>query len=316
MEKKIRIGISECLLGHQVRYDGGHKWDRFLTDTLGQYVEYVPVCPEVECGLGVPREAMRLVGNPESPRLVTVRTRQDLTEKMVAWARKRVKELENESLCGFIFKSDSPSSAMERVKVYNDKGIAVKKGKGIFARIFMEHFPLIPSEEDGRLHDQKLRENFIESIFTLMRWRELLEQKMRAGNLVAFHTQNKFLLLSHSDKHCRMAGKLVAAGKSMQAKELYEKYESLLMEALRLKTTIKKNVNVLQHMMGYFKEELSLDEKQELLEVITEYRKGYIPLIVPVTLINHYVRKYKEPYLSWQTYLNPHPVALQLRNHV
>jgi uncharacterized protein YbgA (DUF1722 family)/uncharacterized protein YbbK (DUF523 family) len=315
MGKKIRIGISECLLGHQVRYDGGHKWDRFLTDTLGQYVEYVLVCPEVEAGLGVPREAMRLVGNPESPRLVTIRTQQDLTERMTAWARKRVKELKKENLCGFIFKSDSPSSGMERVKVYNNKGIAVKEGKGIFARMFMDHFPLVPVEEEGRLHDPKLRENFIESIFTLMRWRELLQQKMTVGNLVAFHTQTKLLLLSHSDKHYRMMGKLVAAGKSMPAKELYEKYETLLMEALKLKTTIKKNANVLQHMMGYFKGQLSSDEKQEMLEVIGEYRKDYIPLIVPVTLINHYVRKYREPYLSQQTYLNPHPIALKLRNH-
>jgi uncharacterized protein YbgA (DUF1722 family)/uncharacterized protein YbbK (DUF523 family) len=315
MGKKIRIGISECLLGHEVRYDGGHKWDRFLTDTLGQYVEYVPVCPEVECGLGVPREAMRLVGNPESPRLVTVRTRQDLTERMAAWARKRVKELEKENLYGFIFKSGSPSSGMERVRVYSDKGMPVKEGRGIFARIFMERFPLIPSEEEGRLHDPKLRENFIESIFTLMRWRELLQQKMTAGNLVPFHTQTKLLLLSHSDKHYRMMGKLVAAGKSMPAKELYEKYETLLMEALKLKTTVKKNANVLQHMMGYFKAQLSSDEKQEMLEVIGEYREGYVPLIVPVTLVNHYVRKYKEPYLSQQTYLNPHPIALQLRNH-
>jgi uncharacterized protein YbgA (DUF1722 family)/uncharacterized protein YbbK (DUF523 family) len=315
MDKKIRIGVSECLLGHQVRYDGGHKWDRFLTDTLGQYVEYVPVCPEVECGLGVPREAMRLIGDPESPRLVTIRTREDLTDRMVAWARGRVKELEEENLCGFIFKSDSPSSGMERVKVYTDKGMPEKKGKGIFASIFMEHFPLIPVEEEGRLHDPKLRENFIESIFTLMRWRELLSQGKSVRNLVAFHTQNKMLLFSHSEKHHRMMGKLVAAGKSAPANELYEKYETLLMEALKLKTTIKKNTNVLQHMMGYFKQQLSSDEKQEMLEVIGEYRKGYIPLIVPVTLLNHYVRKYKEPYLVQQTYLNPHPIALQLRNH-
>ena len=179
----------------------------------------------------------------------------------------------------------------------------------------MDHFPLIPVEEEGRLHDPKLRENFIESIFSLMRWRELLQQKMSVGNLVDFHTQNKLLLFSHSDKHHRMMGKLVAAGKSMPVRELYKSYETMLMGALNLKTTIKKNANVLQHMMGYFKEQLSSDEKQEMLEVIGEYQKGYIPLIVPVTLINHYVRKYKEPYLSRQTYLNPHPMALQLRNH-
>jgi len=315
MENKIRLGISACLLGQNVRYDGGHKLDRFLTDTLGQYVDYVPVCPEVECGLGIPRESMRLVGNPESPRLVTVRSGQDLTERMQTWAKKRVRELESEDLCGFIFKSDSPSSGMERVKVYNEKGMPEKTGRGMFARAFMEHFPLIPVEEEGRLHDPKLRESFIESIFTLKRWREVAQGKKTLGTLVVFHTQHKLLALSHSEKHFRAMGKLVAEGKKLPLNDLYAQYETLLMEALKLKTTLKKNVNVLQHMMGYFKEQLSKDEKQELLEILDEYRKGYIPLIVPVTLINHYVRKYKQDYLREQVYLNPHPIALQLRNH-
>jgi uncharacterized protein YbgA (DUF1722 family)/uncharacterized protein YbbK (DUF523 family) len=316
MEKKIRLGISTCLLGEKVRFDGGHKWDRYLTGTLGEYVEYVPVCPEVECGLGVPRESMRLVGDPENPRLVTTRTNRDLTDRMVQWARKRVVELEKEDLCGFIFKSDSPSSGMERVKVYNEKGMPVKKGRGMFARTFMEHFPLIPVEEEGRLHDPKLRENFIESIFTLMRWRELLQDGRSRKNLVGFHTQNKLLLLSHSEKHYRLMGKLVATVKEKPIEEVYGAYEGLLMDTLSLKTTIKKNANVLQHMMGYFKKDLSSDEKQELLEVIEEYRKGYVPLIVPITLMNHYVRKYDQSYLKQQTYLQPHPMALQLRNHV
>jgi uncharacterized protein YbgA (DUF1722 family) len=270
----------------------------------------------VECGLGVPRESMRLVGDPENPRLVTTRTNRDLTDRMVQWARKRVVELEKEDLCGFIFKSDSPSSGMERVKVYNEKGMPVKKGRGMFARTFMEHFPLIPVEEEGRLHDPKLRENFIESIFTLMRWRELLQEGRSRKNLVGFHTQNKLLLLSHSEKHYRLMGKLVATVKEKPIEEVYGAYEGLLMDTLSLKTTIKKNANVLQHMMGYFKKDLSSDEKQELLEVIDEYRKGYVPLIVPITLMNHYVRKYDQSYLKQQTYLQPHPMALQLRNHV
>jgi uncharacterized protein YbgA (DUF1722 family)/uncharacterized protein YbbK (DUF523 family) len=315
MEDKIRLGVSACLLGQNVRYDGGHKLDQYLTDTLGQYVEYVPVCPEVECGLGVPREAMRLVGDPESPRLVTVRTQQDFTDRMLTWAKKRVKELEREGLCGFIFKSDSPSSGMERVKVYNEKGMPQKSGKGMFARTFMEHFPLVPAEEEGRLHDPILRESFIESIFTLRRWRQVVQGKKSLGTLVVFHTQHKLLMLSHSENHYRAMGKLVAEGRKFPLNDLYAKYEMLLMEALRLRTTLKKNANVLQHMMGYFKERLSKDEKQELLEILDEYRRGYIPLVVPITLINHYVRKYKEDYLRQQVYLNPHPIALQLRNH-
>ena len=312
----IRLGISTCLLGEPVRYDGGHKRDRFITDTLGQYVEFVPVCPETECGLGVPRESMRLQGDPASPRLVTSRTGVDHTDRMVAWAERRLKELEQEDLCGFIFKSDSPSSGMERVRVYSDKGMPERKGVGIFARMFMEHFPLLPVEEEGRLHDPKLRENFIESIFTLKRWRDLLKDHPTRGKLVAFHTEHKLLILSHSPRHSQLMGKLVAGAKQIPPGKLYREYEALFVAALMVKTTVKKNTNVLQHMMGYFKKELSPDEKQELMEVIDGYHEGLAPLIVPITLLRHYVRKYDQPYLKEQVYLNPHPVELKLRNHV
>ncbi len=235
---------------------------------------------------------------------------------MVAWAEKRVRELEKEDLCGFIFKSDSPSSGMIRVKVYNEKGMPHKVGIGIFARAFMEHFPLIAVEDDGRLNDPLIRENFILQIFTMKRWRDNVAQKPDMGNLVDFHTRNKLLILSHSPKHYRLMGKLVADGKKMPIKDLYHQYQLLLMEALKLKTTIRKNINVLQHLMGYFKKQLSGDEKQELLEVFDQYRNEYVPLIVPITLINHYVRKYDQPYLKQQTYLNPHPLELKLRTHV
>jgi uncharacterized protein YbgA (DUF1722 family) len=192
----------------------------------------------------------------------------------------------------------------------------VKKGVGIFARTFMEHFPLLPVEDEGRLHDPKLRENFVERIFTLKRWRKVLTKKESRGNLVDFHTQHKLLILSHSPKHSQLMGKIVARAKDIPLKEIYQQYQTILMEALQLKTTPKKNANVLMHMMGYFKEELSSNEKKELLEVIDHYRQEYIPLIVPITLINHYVRKYDQSYLKQQIYLNPHPLELQLRNHV
>jgi len=316
--QKIRLGISACLLGEPVRFDGGHQWDRFITDTLGKYVEFVSVCPEAECGLGVPREAMRLVGDPEAPRLMTVRTKIDLTDRLVTWARKRVEELEQEDLRGFIFKSKSPSSGMERVRVYNEAatGSPVTRGVGMFARIFMEHFPLLPVEEEGRLHDPVLRENFIERIFVLQRWRELLAAKPKLGDLVTFHTRHKLLILAHSTNHYRELGRLVARAKEVPVQEFSENYQSRLMEALRLKTTPKKNTNVLHHLMGYFKKDLTSDEKQELLEIIASYHQGYVPLVVPITLINHYVRKYNQPYLKEQFYLHPHPVELQLRNHV
>jgi len=316
MEKNFRIGISSCLLGNEVRWNSGHKLDKYLTRTLGQFVEYVPVCPEVEAGFGVPRESFRLVGDPDTPRLITFKSKTDHTDRMLAWATKRVKELAKEDLCGFIFKSDSPSSGMIRVKVYNEKGMPHKVGIGIFARAFMAQFPLLPVEDDGRLNDPSIRENFILQIFTMKRWRDNLARKQSMGSLVDFHTRNKLLILSHSQKHYRLMGKLVAAGKKMPIKELYHQYQILLMEALKLKTTIRKNTNVLQHLMGYFKKELSGDEKQELLEIFEQYRSEYVPLIVPITLINHYVRKYDQPYLKQQTYLNPHPLELKLRNHV
>jgi uncharacterized protein YbgA (DUF1722 family)/uncharacterized protein YbbK (DUF523 family) len=314
--EKIKLGISTCLLGENVRFDGGHKLDRYLKDTLGQYVDYVPVCPEVECGFGVPREAFRLVGHPDAPRLVTTRTKQDHTERMAAWAEKRVKELEKEDLCGYIFKSGSPSSGMERVKVYDDNGVPEKVGVGLFARVFREHFPLLPVEEEGRLHDPKLRENFIERIFALKRWRDGLQEKQSLKALIGFHTRNKLLLLAHSPQHHRQMGKLVAAGKDFPLKDLYARYQEIFLEALRLKTTNKKHTNVLMHMLGYFKEQLSAAEKQEVLELIEQYRQESLPLVVPMILMIHYVRKYDETYLKEQTYLQPHPAELHLRNHV
>jgi len=304
------------LLGQKVRYDGGHKQDRFITDTLGKFVEFVPVCPEVECGLGVPREAMRLLGTPDSPRLVTIHTGQDNTERMVRWAGEKIVHLKKEGLCGFIFKSNSPTSGMERIKVYNKDGIPVKKGVGVFSRIFIDHFPLLPVEDEGRLHDPSLRENFLESLFIMKHWREFILQEPGLRHLVDFHTRHKLLILSHSPKDYRLLGKLVAQAGEIPRQELYARYQTLLMTALNLKTTVKKNVNVLFHIMGFFKKIFSTSEKEELLEVIDNYRMGYIPLIVPITLLNHYIRKYDQGYLMNQYYLNPHPVELKLRNHV
>ena len=315
MKNRIKIGISQCLLGENVRWNGGHARSRFITDTLSYYVDFVPVCPEVEAGFPIPRETFRLVGNPDNPRLLTSRSKVDHTEKMVQWASQRVKKLEKEDLCGFIFKKDSPNSGLYRVKVYNDKGMPVKKGVGLFARAFTERFPRIPVEEEGRLNDPNLRENFIERIFTLKRWRETLEKKKSVGSLVEFHTRHKLLILSHSQTHYRALGKLVAQGKSLPVETLYDHYELQLLESLNLKATVKKNINVLLHLLGYFKKELSPDEKQEVLEIIERYREGYVPLVVPITLINHFVRKYQQPYLLQQVYLNPHPVELKLRNH-
>lgn len=315
-EEKIRLGVSSCLLGEKVRFDGSHKHDRFLTETLGKYVEYVPVCPEVEMGLPTPRETLRLVGEPGAQRLVFSKSGEDITARMQSWAQKRVAELEKENLSGFVFKSKSPSSGMERVKLYDKNGVPNKQGVGLFAQAFMEHFPLLPVEEDGRLHDPRLRENFIEIIFTLKRWRESIAHGKTRGALVDFHSRHKLLILSHSPEIYRQMGKLVAGQMGLDIKETYAEYIALLMKGLRLKATVAKHVNVLQHILGYFKNQLSADEKQEVLQVIRDYRSGLIPLIVPITLLNHFVRKYEQPYLQQQVYLSPHPLELQLRNHV
>jgi len=316
MTEKIRVGISSCLLGEKVRYDGGHKLDRLVRDFLGPYLDFVPVCPEVELGLPTPREALRLVEREDGAHLVFSRSGEDITGAMTAWAERRVQELEGEALCGFIFKSRSPSSGMERVKLYGKGGIPVKGGVGIFARVFMARFPLIPVEEDGRLHDARLRENFVECLFVFRRWRQLLAGPQRAGALVAFHTRHKLLLMAHSPELYRAMGKLVADPKSLPLEDLYTCYQERLMQGMRLLPTVAKHVNVLHHILGYFKRDLGADEKAEALELIEHYRQGHLPLIVPVTLLNHFVRKYRQPYLAEQYYLNPHPVELQLRNHV
>lgn len=315
MLSPIKLGISSCLMGNKVRYDGGHSHDRFLTQTLGLFVDYVPVCPEVECGMPTPREAVRLVGAPENPRLVTQKTAVDKTDQMKIWIKRRIKELAKEDLCGFVFRSKSPSSGLYRIRVYGDDGKVRKTGTGLFAKAFTDAFPRIPVEEAGRLNDPKLRENFIENIFSLQRWRNFLDKKMTLGGLVEFHTQNKLLILSHNQAIYRKMGKLVAQGKNTDLDPLVDQYEELLLKALKLQSTSKKNINVLHHILGYFKKNLSSDEKQELLSVIDQYGSGYVPLIVPITLIKHYVMKYDKPWLKIQTYLNPHPFELKLRNY-
>lgn len=318
MKDKIRLGISSCLLGQNVRFDGGHKMNRYLHDILAPYVEYVPVCPEVEIGLPIPRPALRQVdAGKGNVRLVFSKSGEDITERMQEWAHKRVKELEAENLDGFVFKANSPSSGMERVKVYpSGKGMPRKDGVGLFAAAFMEHFPLLPVEEEGRLNDAALRENFITRIFTLQRFRRMLEQNPAYGDVVDFHTRHKLLIMAHSVEIYREMGRLVARGKELDFSGFLHEYRTLLLKGLRLKATPSKHTNVLQHILGYFKRDLSKDEKQEAVELIDNYRQGLVPLIVPVTLLNHFVRKFEQDYLRQQVYLRPHPKELKLLNHV
>jgi uncharacterized protein YbgA (DUF1722 family)/uncharacterized protein YbbK (DUF523 family) len=313
--EKVKIGISACLLGNKVRYDGLHKQDHYITDTLGQYFDFTPVCPEVEYGLPVPREPMHLAGVPENPRLVTILTGIDHTEGMKKWSKERLKELDKQKLCGFIFKSRSPSSGMRGVKVYDETGMPHPIGVGIFAGAFMKKFPLIPVIDEGRLNDPGLREVFVEKVFVFHRWHESMHKGGSMKNLVEFHTKHKLLMLAHSPKHAATLGRFTAGSEGYAAR-LKNVYIETMMEGLSLSATTRKHTNVLSHIMGYFKKQLSADEKQELLEIIDNYHRGSIPLIVPITMLNHYVRKYDAPYLKKQIYLNPGPLELMSKNHI
>ncbi len=312
----LRIGISQCLLGDEVRYDGGHKRDAFLADTLSRFVEWVPVCPEVESGMGTPRESMRLEGTPDAPRLITIKTRADQTQMMTRFSERRVRELEDLDLSGYVFKKNSPSCGVERVRVYNQHGMPAMTGIGLFARAYMDRFPLIPVEEEGRLRDMPLRENFVERVFGYYRWQDLLRGRPTRGDVVNFHTAHKYLLLAHSRPHYQSLGRLVADAKRYTPLELARRYGPPFMEALAVKATVRKHVNVLEHLLGSFKGQLTAGERQELQDVIADYHKGLTPLIVPITLIKHYVNRFDVEYLKNQIYLHPHPKELMLRNHV
>lgn len=316
-DPKIRLGISTCLLGQEVRYDGGHKLDRFLVNTLGRYVEWVPVCPEVEMGLPTPRESMRLVGDADAPRLVAPKSGTDYTEQMQAWACRRLDQLAEITLHGFVFKKDSPSSGLFRVKVYNEHGVAQRNGTGIFPRAVMNRFPLLPLEEEGRLNDMPLRENFIERVFTYYRWTAMLEEQPTPDGLVRFHTAHKLTLMAHSPAHYEEMGRLVARAGNEPWEELTSAYGAMLMEGLGVMGTRGKHVNVLQHLMGFLKNHLSSEDKQELLALIEDYRQGLLPLIVPITLLKHHLGRHSVPdWVHQQVYLNPYPKELMLRNHV
>ena len=311
-----RLGISQCLLGEQVRYDGGHKHDRFLTGILGPCVEWIPVCPEVEAGLGTPREAMRLVGSPEQQRLVTIKTQKDHTTLMNRFSSEKVRELKELQLDGYVFKKDSPSCGLHRVRLYNSAGMPNSNGIGLFAQTFQRALPSVPTEEEGRLHDASIRENFIERVFCFHRWNKLYQSTLTRGAIVTFHTQHKYLLLAHSRPHYQELGHLVASAKAYTPTKLATAYSSIFMEGLKVKATVRKHVNVLHHLVGHFKKQLNALEKVELQEVISDYHQKLTPLAVPLTLINHYVRMFNITYLMDQIYLHPHPKELMLRNHV
>jgi uncharacterized protein YbbK (DUF523 family)/uncharacterized protein YbgA (DUF1722 family) len=312
----IRIGISACLLGEEVRFDGGHKRDAFLTDILGPHVEFVPVCPEVEMGLGTPRETLRLVRQGPSVRMITTRTSIDHTDAMNRWASKRLDALDHEELSGYVLKKDSPSCGMERVKTYAETETPRRDGRGLFAAALMERMPLLPVEEEGRLSDPVLRENFIERVFAYRRLQDLFRTRWTLGSLVIFHTAHKMSLMAHSTTAYNELGRMVASARRTARGELRETYSSLFMRTLKAPATRARHTNVLQHMAGHLKKVIDETSRGELAACIDEYHRALVPLVVPLTLIRHHVRLHHVEYLQGQIYLELHPRELMLRNHV
>ena len=315
-DTSLRIGVSACLLGREVRHDGGHKRDRFLTDVLGAYVEWVPVCPEVEVGMSIPRPSIRLAQHADELRLVEPRTGTDHTHAMATYAARRVHDLDRLELCGYVLKKDSPSCGMERVKVWHERGQATRNGRGLFAEALIARFGTLPVEEEGRLNDASLRENFVERIFAYRRLRALFRARWTIGELVAFHTAHKLLLLAHSEVEYRRLGRLVAEAKKLARAELRERYEQGFMAGLSRIATSRRHANVLQHMVGYLRDGLDASDRAELAALVEDYRLELVPLVVPLALLRHHVRRLDVTYLRDQIYLDPHPKELMLRNHV
>ena len=311
--ENITVGISSCLLGEEVRFDGGHKLDNYITGTLAEYFDFLPVCPEVAIGLPIPRPPIRLVRQDDGIHVVGVKDPSvDVTDKLHAYGRKTARQLS--SISGFIFKRASPSCGMERVKVYAPDGRSIDKSSGAFAEELMKAQPLLPVEEEGRLGDPGLRENFIMRVFVYHRWQQLLKSRLSAKKLIDFHSDHKYLVMAHNQTAYRRMGQLLANAGKGNLTALAHTYIEELMGALRRPASRRQHANVLQHLMGYLKNQLDSEDKGEMIEVIDQYRKGIVPLIVPITLLKHHFRRHPHEYIQRQVYLSPHPSELMLHN--
>lgn len=313
MSNNINIGISSCVLGEKVRFDSGHKVSRFVTKELAPYFQFVSVCPEVGMGMPVPRPTIRLISNDE--RLALVETKdstKDHTQAMVEYSKSKVAELEEAQLCGYIVCAKSPTCGMERVKVYKNNG-AENIGVGLYTNELMQKMPWLPVEEDGRLNDPILKENFITRVFTLYDFYQSVGNDLSRGSIIAFHSRYKLTLMAHHPNSYKELGRLVANIKDYDLEEFYQLYRVGLMKAMAYRATRKNNTNVLMHLQGYFKRNLDKQEKAELRQVIDDYRVGLLPLLAPLTLIKHYLKTHPDEYLEQQKYLEPYPQELRLR---
>ena len=315
METKPKIAISSCLVGHEVRFDGGHKQFRYATESLATYFDFIPLCPEVAIGLGIPRPTIRLMKRENDITEAVSNADRSLryTEALSAYGRETAPSLHGVS--GYILKKDSPSCGMTRVKVYQDNdGPPDRTGVGIYAKEIIEAHPNLPIEEEGRLNDTRLRENFLERVFLYHRWLRSMEGGVDSNALVKFHTVQKFAVLAHDEPAYRELGRIVAGVTTSDIEARCRDYISLLMGAMKVLTTPKKHANVLMHIMGFFKKSLTSGDKKELLRLIDAHREGLVPVIVPITLINYFRKRHPNAYVDGQTYLEPHPPELMLRN--
>jgi uncharacterized protein YbgA (DUF1722 family)/uncharacterized protein YbbK (DUF523 family) len=314
---RIPVGISSCLVGDQVRFDGGHKRNRFITDVLGDYVEWVKSCPEVGAGMGVPRESIRLVrGADGGVRVVGNRTATDWTDRIDAYSTGRVAELSRMRLRGYVLKKDSPSCGMERVRLYDDNDVPDRSGVGLFARALMDRLPNLPVEEEGRLNDPRIRENFITRVFAYDRWLRLVERGPAPRDIVEFHTQHKMLVMAHSQTHYQTLGRLVARAGTMDMGALVEEYESSFMAGLKEIASPGQHANVMEHLAGFLKRDLAPLDKAELHDAIRQYRLGRLPLIAPLLLLYHHIKHLRDDWLDAQVYLQPYPAELALRSSI
>ena len=313
VNSKIPVGVSSCVLGQKVRFDGGHKNSQFVASELADYCDFLPICPEVGAGMPVPRPTIRLTKIDDEIRLVETKVvENDHTDIMVEYSKNKVAEIKQQPLCGYIVCAKSPTCGMERVRVYQDNR-ADKEGVGLYTKELMSQMPWLPIEEDGRLNDPVLKENFISRIYALYDLQLSIGDKPTAGKIVAFHSRYKLTLMAHHPESYRELGKLVATIKQYDIGEFYENYRLSFMQALTNRASRKNNTNVLMHLQGYFKQMLNKSQKAELAKLIDDYRLGVLPLLAPLTLLKHYLATHPDEYLEQQHYLNPYPQELRLR---
>ncbi|ASP47525.1 YbgA family protein [Cognaticolwellia beringensis] len=312
MDNKISIGISSCLLGHKVRFDSGHKNNSYINNTLSEYFDFIPFCPEVEIGLGIPRETIRLVllddkvhcVGSKNPDLDVTDRLKDCAEEQKTW---------QQNLSGYILKKDSPSCGMERVRLYKGD-MPDRIGVGIYAQKLMENYPNLPVEEEGRLGDAILRENFIQRVFIYARWQKLAVEGLSLQTLNRFHAQHKYIFMSHNQAMAKELGHWLAQAHAEEPSEVLPQYLTKMMTLLKLRASRKGHVNTLHHLQGYLKNFISADDKTELVDIIDQYRNGLLPLIVPITLLRHHFRRFPNDYITDSYYMKPHPKELMLLN--